>query len=65
MFVLALRQISRTGKAVARNRSKRRLRALASLYPIKKPVDIVVIATPLTPTCSFQELSYDFSKIRT
>ncbi len=46
----------RCGKAVTRNRIKRRLRAAVAAAPAPQGVDIVVHARPEAQTVTFQEL---------
>ncbi len=52
------------GKAVVRNRARRRLKALVSYYgpllKLNRPVDLVIIATQATAKAPFNQLIRDF-----
>lgn len=56
----------KVGNAVARNRAKRRLRALAAELlknqAVAQPVDLVLIARPATTTRDFASLRHDLSR---
>ena len=47
----------RVGKAVVRNRTRRRLREIMHLLPLAPGHDIVVTADPASVSASFQELA--------
>lgn len=46
----------RVGKAVTRNRVRRRLREILRVQPLKEGYDIVVVARPSAATADFWEL---------
>lgn len=57
----------KVGNAVARNRAKRRLRAIAAeilkdVPAPAQPTDLVLIARPATITRDFQSLKHDFTR---
>lgn len=64
-FALGFTASKKVGNAVARNRAKRRMRALAYEvlrdYPAQ-PIDFVLIARKQTLTRDYQELKVDFQQ---